>query len=623
MPTTASTTFAAFRQITPHLVVHQGSTNVGILYQGSHALLIDCGAGDVQTTLDALGIDTVEYLLFTHHHRDHASGLYQLAQPATQIGVPSSEVAWFTEVNDFWQKPEYRWHLYNLHPHQLMLPRPVEVHFEFAHGHVLHWGPATLTAISTPGHTEGSLSYLVEVDGLRLLFSGDLIYAPGQLWDLYSLQKAEAGLTDYHGFLGARHELRNSCAIVKQLAPDLLLPTHGEIISKPVEAVDLLLQRLDDFYDLYVAIAALRHYFPAMFAAYAGKPAHMSPATMAPAPDFLYHINTTWMIRAASGASLVMDCAGDATVAAIVALQQAQLIAGVTALWVTHYHDDHVDGMPALQAVLDAPTRTTQTVAQVITAPTAYRLPCISPAVVRIDETISHAQSWHWEEFTLTAYDFPGQTFYHNALLVEGQGYRLLFAGDSFTPTGIDDYCSGNRNLLGEEAGYLRCLDIVEAVQPTHIFNCHVAQSFCFTPAELQTMRNNLHARSDALHQLLPWPDPNFGLDEHWLQIVPYEQTALPGVPVHLTVQLTNHDAATAGFECTPILPPGWRAEPASASKTLTAKSTAQIPFILTPPSTPSSDATIVIPFDITFAGRRLGQICAGVLRGTTGPWQN
>ena len=47
--------------------------------------------------------------------------------------------------------------------------------------------------LDTPGHTDGSLSYLVEVDGKRVVFCGDAIYDEGQVWDLYSLQKGTEG----------------------------------------------------------------------------------------------------------------------------------------------------------------------------------------------------------------------------------------------------------------------------------------------------------------------------------------------------------------------------------------------------------------------------------------------
>ena len=63
---------------------------------------------------------------------------------------------------------------------------------------------------------------------------------------------------------------------------------------------------------------------------------------------------------------------------------------------------------------------------------------------------------WCWKESELTVHYFPGQTLYHQALLVRKDGGKsVCFIGDSFTPSGIDDYCLQNRNLLRADAGFL------------------------------------------------------------------------------------------------------------------------------------------------------------------------
>ena len=58
-----------FSQLSHHLYVHHGHVNTGILREGNRALLIDGSGTSLQTTLTELGIDSVEQILFTHHHR--------------------------------------------------------------------------------------------------------------------------------------------------------------------------------------------------------------------------------------------------------------------------------------------------------------------------------------------------------------------------------------------------------------------------------------------------------------------------------------------------------------------------------------------------------------------------
>ena len=148
-----------------------------------------------------------------------------------------------------------------------------------------------------------------------------------------------------------------------------------------------------------------------------------------------------------------MDCGSPGILKQIQRLKAEGEISDVTEFWITHYHDDHVDAIPEFQESFPCTTRTDSIVADIVENPRGFRLPCISPAVARIDHRTQDGDSWTWNEFKMTAYHFPGQTYYHGGLLVEGRGVRMFFAGDSFTMAGIDDYCSGNRNLLGERRG--------------------------------------------------------------------------------------------------------------------------------------------------------------------------
>ncbi|MFN8491166.1 MAG: MBL fold metallo-hydrolase [Caldilineaceae bacterium] len=613
-------------QLSPSLLVYHGCCNTGILCAGEHALLIDCGDGAVRHTLATLGIRQIDAILFTHHHRDSTSGAIQLAQTGTRIGVPALERPWFAAVETFWADPQMRWHLYNIHPHNLMLAESIAVHDVYQDGDQFQWGAAKLTVFATPGHTDGSVSYLVEVDGQRFIFCGDALYAPGQLWDLYSLQKQDQTPTDYHGFLGDRKRLLQSLDKLVALQPHALIPTHGAIMREPAQAVELFRERLAEAYDKYVAISALRHYFPWVFTDFAERTDHMSIRAGKPVPDFLRHIGTSWIVIAENKEALVMDCGSPEILQGIQQLQINGEIAQVTTCWVTHYHDDHVDALPEFQAAFPCPTYADPVVADVIENPRAFRLACISPAVARIDHRTQDGESWTWNEFRLTAYTFPGQTYYHGGLLVEGHGLRLFFSGDSFTMAGIDDYCMGNRNLLGAGVGYDRCLARMAELQPTHIFNCHVNVAFDFTLDEIAFMRANLAEREKLYTALVPWDHANYGLDEHWVRCMPYEQDVVAGQTVHLRVAFTNHSAVDKIASCRPILPKGWERIVPEQQTIIPAKQDGSIHFRFSIPHRADDDLLvnqlfglpgappqrqpkrIVIPVEVTYDGRPLGQ---------------
>lgn len=541
------------RQLSPHLAIYEGQINVGVVRDGAKALLIDCGDGSVLTAIREAGISAVDQMLFTHHHRDQACGAAPLIAAGAKARVPAGEREHFANVAAYWGDPKNRWHLYNQHPHHLMLAESIAVDAVAADGDELTWGPARIRTIATPGHTDGSVSYLVEVDDKRTVFCGDAIYDEGQIWELYSLQKGTV-TSDYHGFLGAMPQLTASLGRIKSAQPDRLVPSHGRVMDQPARAIDLLVRRLGECYEKYAAISALRHYFPKMFVDYAGRPGQMPIRPGKPVPGCLRHFGTTWVLVAKDKSAFVMDCGGPDVVKRLQDMVTRGEVSKVEGLWITHYHDDHVDAVPAFQAAFNCPCYTDQHVADVIANPTAWRLPCISPSRARVDRPTRNGQSWDWHEFRMTAYHFPGQTLYHSGLLVESGELRMFFAGDSFTMAGIDDYCAHNRNWLGRGVGFDRCIELFEKLQPTHIFNCHVDPAFDFTPDECRFMRANLAEREKLFGSLFPWDHANYGMDEPWVRCFPYEQRAA-GANLAFDVVVTNHSATARTIACRAALP--------------------------------------------------------------------
>ena len=596
-------------QLTRNLSIYQGHINVGVIRDGDRCLLIDFGDGSILDALDGMTIDTI---LFTHHHRDQACGIN--SDLRARIVVPEAEKPWFDDVASYWNDPKHRWHLYCFHPHRLMLAESIRVDGTVADGDVIEWGPARITALGTPGHTDGSMSYIVDIDGERLAFTGDLIHSPGRIWELYSMQKG--GLTtDYHGFLGSRGELAVSLRAVLAHTPSALIPSHGGVMRDPKAAVDMLIERIQRCMDSYVEISALRHYFPQLWTDYAVKGKWMPFAPASPLPDFMRHSCTTFALISESGAAFVMDCCSATEIEAIKSWMADGAFERIEGLWVTHYHDDHVDGIPAFQREFDCELIAHESVAEIISNPLAWRLPCISPHVARVDRIVKDSETWQWHEFTMTAYHFPGQTLHHGGLLVEGRGMRLFFIGDSFIMSGIDDYCPPNRLFMGEGVGFDRCLKLVRELKPDLMFNPHCGVGFRFTDDEIDYMLANWTERAWLYGELFPWDDPNFGMDESWVYCHPYEQHVSPGCNVEIEVVVTNHSherreasakAASPVFrELVPETNP-YRA-------IIPPKQVARLPIRLSIPSD-TAPGRCVVPIDVSFGGVSLPRMTEAVV---------
>ena len=594
-----------YTQLSKNLFVNHGHVNTGILRDGHRALLIDPSGTSLQSTLKEIGITQIDQIIYTHHHRDSTSGFPYPEN--VRIGVPKAEEQWFTDVESFWNDSKYRWHLYNCHPHNLMLPNSIPATETYTEGSQIKWGSAAIHAVETPGHTDGSVTYLMDVDSKLIAFTGDLIYDEGKIWELYSLQKGQQ-TTDYHGFLGARDELRESLEKVRQAFPSALVPTHGVVMQNPNAAIDKLLDHLDYCYDKYVSISALRHYFPKLFSEFEGRSDHMKIREGKPQPDFLRHFGTTWMIISENREAFVMDCGSPNVIKQIQQMQEDNEISEVTQFWVTHYHDDHVNAIPEFQDIFPCETITDSVVVDVISNPQAYRLPCISPSVTRVDRTTCDGDSWTWNEFKMTAFHFPGQTYYHGGLLAEGRGVRMFFSGDSFTMAGIDDYCSGNRNLLGEGVGYNQCLGIIQKLKPTHIFNCHVDSAFDLTNEEITFMLDTLSEREKCFTELFPWDHANYGMDDQWARCHPYQQEVTCGESVQVRVAITNHSNQSRTVSAKPILPPSWNVDINISETNIPPKSDGFIQFSIEIPQHCDKIGRIVIPFETTYNDIPLGQ---------------
>ena len=605
-------------ELSDNLHVYRGPINVGILRSGDTALLFDCGDGTVAESLPDLGINKVDRILFTHHHRDQACGARGFVAKGTKLVVPEAEQAWFDDVETYWNDPKSRWDIYNFHPHRLMLTESVPVAATVKPGDQIQWHGVRITVLDTPGHTDDSVSYLVEVDGRKTVFCGDAIYDVGQIWELYSLQKGyqrgSRRISDYHGFLGAQDALIESLGRIKAAGPDTLVPSHGNVMEEPPKAIDKLLAQLQICYDRYVGISALRHYFPQLFQDFEGRPGHMPIGPDIEVPACLRHYGTSWVIVSNDKAAFVLDAGHERRIDDLKKLIENENLTGVEGLWITHYHNDHVAAVPQFLEAFACPCLADKHVAQVISDPMAWRIPCISPSVAKMEKSLEHGHSWKWHEFTLTSYFLPGQTLYHGGLLVEGHGLRMLFVGDSFTPAGIDDYCALNRNWLGPNVGFNACLDLMQELKPTHLFNCHVNVAFNFTPEQYDSMRKNLAERERLFGDLFPWDHANYGMDESWVRTFPYEQQAKPGDDLALQAVVTNHSPDTKESAARPVLPAAWTTK-SSAWTTLSvpAKAETSLTVNIKIP-TDAKPGRYVIPIDIRYADRLLPQFTEAIV---------
>lgn len=609
------------------VLVFTGAVNTGALVCGDTAILIDCCDSVTPDRLATAGIRKVDRVLFTQFRRPNTAGAYALAGSGAALYAPNKERDLFEHPDEYWRDEKNRWHIYHSRPGLEVPARPLPLAGTVKGGDTVEWNGFSIQAIDTPGATDGAVSYLVTVDGKTFCFCGDVMSGSGQVWDLHSLQKGFGVVGDYHGILGARGMLLESLARLRETNPDWMIPSHGAPFENVQPGIDLLVERLNSLWHNYAAITALNFYFPSLFEDLRDDPLRMKPAETFDPPEWVRRVaGTSFAVVSDTGALLLVDCGSDSVLKKLDEWKDKDPKTVVEACWVTHYHDDHVD---ALQCLVDAkcPIMADASMAEILEHPNRFYLPCIAPTSVPVAKVTSDGESWSWHEFTLTACHFPGQTLYHGGLLIEGKGKKVLFAGDSLAPTGVDDYCAGNRLFLGKRQGCRRCFEIICNTKPDCILNQHQEKAFSFTSEQLDYMDKLLGERKALIEQMTPWNDANFAVDEHWVRVYPYEQQAAAGSRFELDVQFTNHGGNQVQAEVEAVLPQEWK-KSGPAPRVVATVPPNTCGFVDS--SGPNSDGCAklridcpagtgpglyVVPVRIVWGGRYLGAVRHGLVR--------
>ena len=139
---------------------------------GGHAALVDAGCGRVQERLfkniqdHGVGSEQIEYLLITHCHYDHTGGI-QGVKERTNCQVVAHELdARYLEQGDSIVTAA-KWYGSSLEPLKIDIKLTGEEE-------EIDLGGRSVKAIHTPGHSPGSLVYMTESEGLRVLFGQDV-----------------------------------------------------------------------------------------------------------------------------------------------------------------------------------------------------------------------------------------------------------------------------------------------------------------------------------------------------------------------------------------------------------------------------------------------------------------
>lgn len=504
--------------------------------------------------------DNCKAVLLTHHRRDVVWRAKELIEAGVTALGPAAEMPLLAGVRGFWSsRANNRFHDYQCQTTKV-LTQPISV-TPVMSGQALEIAGLEFKVLDTPGYTAGSVSYLVTIQGKKVVFVGDLIYGDGKLIDLYSLQDGikAAAIRGYHGYAARLASLVSSLRMIQDLQPDLLIPARGPVVVNPVAAIESLISKVQAIYLNYLSTNALHWYFKQermqqCAEAVMGGPVNsvelMPYALHQQAPDWIFEHATSRLLVSDSGAGFLIDCGYQRVIDAVQKQIDTGLIDRVEGIFVTHYHDDHTDMVQAAAERFECPVYCLQEYQDILVNPQAYQMPAMTNQPIKEPRAIQDRGQMNWHEFQFTFHFFPGQALYHGALLVERLNERpVFFIGDSFAPSGIDDYCLLNRNLLGDK-GYNLCFrKLREFGKPVWLVNEHIAQVFQFSPSELDYLESRYKQREGLLADLFPWDSPNYGIDERWAEFYPYSIDIGNNSTATLDLRITNHSPHPRRFD--------------------------------------------------------------------------
>ena len=597
-------TSGSLTQIVPGVYLYKDTCNVYAIVKGQDAILIDFGSGEILKELPSIGVRNVGWILHTHFHRDQAQGDGIAKARGIKIAVPAGERKYFENVETLWNQKKV-FDLYDMRNEFFALRSNIAVDYDlvgrFTSGSltpsdsVFSWKGIELRVISTPGHSEGSVSFLYETGGKRLLFCGDLVASAGKIPTMHDLEWVYVGTKGITSEMASLNNIRN-------VAPDMMLPSHGAPSQDMLAWSPRLLAVINKVYHEYDWITDTQD---------------------RPSPGPKHLTKHIWQMRRAFdfgvGYLIVSDTGHaflwDVNAREVDFLKNMKSITGfksIDFIVPSHYHDDHVGGINAAQKAYGAQLWAMEHLVDVLQHPMAYNLPCLWPEPMKVDRVLHDGEKIMWEGIPLQFFYLPGQTEYTEGMLIEDEGKRYLFDGDNVacplpgTPMQGHFVCRNYQRMGG---GHVYAARKLLELRPDYVCPNHFEWSAA-TPELLESYLRSSEEVQAAWNRIIEQPEAAMGVDNNWVSFYPYQSEAAPGDALPLEVRFRNYASRPIHLRAAIRLPDGWTASSSWAEIDAAANSEAAGKIqIRIPPSESSLNRRFVITADVWRQGEHLGEL--------------
>ena len=608
-----------FTQVAKDIYLFPDICNVYVIKSGELGLLIDLGSGDVVDHLKEIGITKIEWVLFTHHHREQTQGYPRLKNTGTKVAVPEVEKALFETPLNFRKMAPALSDAFTVHGASYVRPgiTPIKVDKTFAKMDDFTWQGTELWCIETAGNSPGSISYITRKEGEWLAFTGDLMLQGSKLHTWFDSE------WDY-GFSKGVYALYNSLGQLEGYPLKKMLPSHGPIIENPLPQLQTLRNTLREFNKLY-----LRGWEVSTFAG--ADQDRVSQPTSVPhvwqvtkhlfkfrGPEFWPNFH---MILADNGHALVVDCGlfKKEFLDKSIALMKERLgLKQIDVVLVTHMHGDHCLEAPHLRDVHGAKIWTMNRVVAPVSRPLHFdycaQVNTYGKGIdsIAFDKVFQEGDTFTWEGFKLTVDWMPGQTEFALCLHGDIDGKKVAFTGDNIFGSSSDPSQNGHeavvaRNSCILEEGYIYAAKYLKKLQPDLLLGGH---SWAMAePAKLidRYLTDALKLK-EYFEKLSFEKDYRWMYDPYWVHMEPYRVSLGKNNATEARLVMRNFDSAPIAMKVEIVLPEGFKAEPAIISTMVAGESTSSIPIQISC-TKETNKGLHLAALDITRKGKRAGQL--------------
>lgn len=530
-------------------------------------VLVNAGTGRAADHLGAVARGKVTVLL-THHFRDHSDGARRLAAAGAEVLGPYWDQEYLVDPDQHFRERQI-WNLYDNRWDRFspVLPLPVAgwlMDYEKREIAGLEW-----EVIPTPAVTNGASSYVVTVNGKRLAFVGETICGPGRTGRLAPLQY------DYNDLNGAAN-LARSLRRLARAEPDRILPSLGAPIADPAAAIAELRENLKGIGLLHPGANPawepdeddIEEVSPHLFRSkYACAETHfiVSDSGKVLALDYGYN-----------GAEYVSPGKHHLSnrrpfLHGIGGLKKRFGIERIDTVLISHYHDDHVNGIPMLQRLFGTEVWAARKFAGILERPERYDRPCLWHEPIRVSRALPFEEKVEWEGVPIVLKELSGHTQFAALLCLEVDGTRIVHTGDQIFFHGEDQPYGPRARIFtnhvyknGLDLGcYRRTLKHVKDFRPELVLTGHTTP---YRTDEAWYRRIEEQAKNfDEVHRklmILGDDEAHFGAESQGGKLHPYRAHAPEGGTIEFEGWVLNPLPAGASATIRLIAPEGWTTSP-------------------------------------------------------------